>query len=83
MAQFESQMDDVVLSTLDRDDGSSIPFNSTADVSANDADICYEVSAAATDISSSVTYSPIPASLGKTLIVRLILAKRGKGGYLE
>jgi hypothetical protein len=47
------------------------------------SDKWYEASTAATGFSSSVTYSPIPASLGKTLIVRLILARRGKGGYLE
>jgi hypothetical protein len=82
MAHFESQMDDVVLSTLDRDDGSSIPSNSLANVPAKASDKWHEVSAA-TGFSSSVTYSPMPASLGKTLIVRLILAKRGKGGYLQ
>jgi hypothetical protein len=82
MAQFESQTDDVVLSTLDRDDESSITSNSADNVSANDSDVWYEVSAATTDSSSYPTFSSIAALLGKTLIVWLILAKRGKRGYL-
>jgi hypothetical protein len=60
MAQLESQMDDVVLSTLDRDDGSSIPSNSAANVPAKASDKWYEVSAAATGSKDFRDFQPHP-----------------------